>query len=62
MNANTGGALYQTICMVNGESVGWTFAHRARTGGPATQTAHFQIASLTGTLIQSLATQASIDQ
>ena len=60
MNANTGGALYQTICMVNGESVGWTFAHRARAGGPATQTAHFQIASLAGTLIQNLATQASI--
>src|SRR5687767_4274966 len=42
MNANDGGALYQTICLVNGESVGWTFAHRARSGGAATQTARFQ--------------------
>ena len=59
MNANDGGALYQTICLVNGESVGWTFAHRARSGGAATQTARFQIASTSGTLIQNLATQAS---
>ena len=43
MNANVPGALYQNICMVNGETIGWTFAHRARSGGPATQTARFQI-------------------
>lgn len=59
MNANVPGALYQNICMVNGETIGWTFAHRARTGGPATQTARFQIANSSGTLIQNLATQAS---
>lgn len=59
MNANVPGALYQNICMVNGEAIGWTFAHRARSGGPATQTASFQIASSTGTLIQNLATQSS---
>ncbi len=59
MNANVPGALYQNICMVNGESIGWTFAHRARSGGPATQTARFQVASSTGTLIQALATQSS---
>lgn len=59
MNANVPGALYQNICMVNGETIGWTFAHRARSGGPATQTARFQIASPSGTLIQNLATQAS---
>jgi len=59
MNANVPGALYQNICMVNGESIGWTFAHRARSGGPATQTARFQIASSTGTQIQLLATQSS---
>lgn len=60
MNANVPGALYQNICMVNGESIGWTFAHRARSGGPATQTARFQIATSGGTLIQALATQSSI--
>lgn len=59
MNANVPGALYQNICMVNGETIGWTFAHRARSGGPATQTARFQIANSSGTLIQLLATQAS---
>jgi hypothetical protein len=59
MNANVPGAFYQNICMVNGESIGWTFAHRARSGGPATQTARFQIANMSGALIQNLATQAS---
>lgn len=59
MNANVPGALYQNICMVNGETIGWTFAHRARSGGPATQTARFQIATGTGTAIQTLATQSS---
>ncbi len=59
MNANTGGALYQTICMVNGESVGWSFAHRNRPGGSAIQTASFQVANTSGTLIQNLATQSS---
>lgn len=59
MNANTGGALYQTICLVSGESVGWTFAHRNRSGGPATQTARFQIATTGGSVIQTLATQAT---
>lgn len=60
MNANVPGAFYQNICMVNGETIGWTFAHRARAGGPATQTARFQIANSSGTLIQNLATQASV--
>lgn len=59
MNANVPGALYQNICMVNGETIGWTFAHRARSGGPATQTARFQIANSAGTQLQALATQAS---
>ncbi len=59
MNANVPGALYQNICMVNGESIGWTFAHRARSGGPATQTARFQIANASGTQLQALASQSS---
>lgn len=59
MNANTNGTLFQNICLINGEPFGWTFAHRARAGGPATQTARFQVASSTGTVIQTLATQAS---
>lgn len=59
MNANVNGTLYQNICMINGETIGWTFAHRARAGGPATQTAIFQVATSTGTVLQSLATQNS---
>lgn len=59
MNANVPGALYQNICMVGGETIGWTFAHRARSGGPATQTARFQIANASGTQLQLLATQSS---
>jgi trimeric autotransporter adhesin len=59
MNANVPGALYQNICMVTGETIGWTFAHRARSGGPATQTARFQIANSSGTQIQLLASQSS---
>lgn len=59
MNANTNGTLFQNICLINGEPFGWTFAHRARSGGPATQTVRFQVASSSGTLIQTLATQAS---
>ena len=59
MNANTNGTLFQNICLINGEPFGWTFAHRARAGGPATQTARFRVASSTGTVIQTLATQSS---
>lgn len=59
MNANVNGTLFQNICLVTGEPMGWTFAHRARSGGAATQTARFQVANSTGTVIQTLATQAS---
>lgn len=59
LNANVPGALYQNICMLSGETIGWTFAHRARQGGPTTQTARFQIVNSSGTLIQNLATQSS---
>lgn len=59
MNAYAAGALYQNICMVSGETVSWTFAHRARSGGPANQTANFQVANSSGAVIQTLATQVS---
>lgn len=59
MNANVNGTLFQNICLINGEPIGWTFAHRARAGGAATQTAIFQVANSSGTIIQSLATQNS---
>lgn len=59
MNANVNGTLFQNICLVNGEPLGWTFAHRARPGGAAIQIANFEVANSGGTLIQSLATQNS---
>lgn len=58
LNAYSPGALFQNICMVNGEVIRWRFAHRARSGGLATQTVNFQIANSTGTLIQNLQTSA----
>ncbi len=59
MNANAPGTLYQNVCLVNGEIMRWQFAHRARSGGLATQTALFQIANSSGTVLQTLATQQS---
>jgi len=59
MNANRPGALYQNICLVNGETIRWRFAHRARAGGAATQTAVFQIANSSGVAIQTLQTSTT---
>jgi uncharacterized repeat protein (TIGR01451 family) len=59
MNANTPGTLFQNICLTSGETLRWSFAHRARVGGAATQTAVFQVANSGGTVLQTLATQAS---
>lgn len=62
MNANAPGTLYQEICMENGESLDWTFAHAARAGGPGhnPQVAVFEIVDpSSGTLVQSMATQDS---
>ncbi len=53
--------LYQNICLVNGEAMRWSFAHRARINGgaAATQTVSFQVANSGGTVLQTLTTQAS---
>ena len=51
--------LYQDICLASGETLRWSFAHRARTGGAATQTARMEIANSGGTVLQTLASQAS---
>ncbi len=59
MNANLPGTLFQNICLVNGEPIGWTFAHRARDGGQATQSVRFQVATSSGSVLQTLATQSS---
>lgn len=59
LNANSPGALYQEICLVNGDVFNWTFAHRARSGGPPVQNTTFEIANSAGTTIQILGSQAS---
>ena len=60
LNANSPGALYQEVCLVNGDVFNWTFAHRARTGGPLIQNVTFEIANSAGTTIQVLGSQASL--
>ena len=59
LNANSPGALYQEVCLVNGDIFNWTFAHRARSGGPSLQNITFEIANSAGTTIQVLGSQAS---
>ncbi len=59
MNANVPGALYQEVCFTTGESIGWFFAHRARSGGANPQIANFEIANSSGTVLQTLASQSS---
>lgn len=59
LNANTASAIYQNICLVNGEPLGWSFAHRAREGGPTTQTVRLEVANTGGSLLQLIASHAS---
>ncbi len=59
LNANEPGALFQQVCLVNGDRFRWSFAHRARTGGPATQTVTFGVATTGGTALQTFTTQSS---
>ena len=61
MNANVPGTLFQEVCLIQGETLGWFFAHRAREGGSgdATQTAILEIRNNAGGLVQALATQSS---
>lgn len=50
---------YQNICLLNGETLRWSFAHRNRSGGAATQTVSLQVANTLGIVLQSLATQST---
>lgn len=51
-------SLYQEVCLVNGESLSWIFHHAARTGGPSPQTVNYEVADLSGNLIQTLDTNS----
>lgn len=61
MNANSPGAIYQEFCVQTGETISWSFAHRARPGGPGLnpQTVSLEFADLSGNSTQVMATQAS---
>lgn len=61
MNARANGVLYQEVCLINGETIGWSFAHRARVSGgaPNPQRVRLQIADLAGVTIQNLDTASS---
>jgi trimeric autotransporter adhesin len=56
LNANTAGALFQNMCLISGETVRWRFAHRNRSGGPATQNVSLQAATSAGTVVQTFQT------
>lgn len=62
LNADAPGTLYQDICLVSGETIEWSFAHRARVGseGANPQTVILEVADpATGSAIQHLAVQNS---
>lgn len=60
MNAYAPGALFQNVCLVNNETFSYSFAHRARSGGPATQVANFDIATTGGTILQTIASSSVV--
>jgi len=58
LNPNVPIGLYQEVCLVNGESLSWTFDHAARTGGASPQTVNYEVADLSGNLVQTLDTSS----
>ena len=60
LNANSSGSLYQEICLINGETLSWSFAHRARlTSNINPQTVIFELADSSNTQLQALSSQTS---
>lgn len=59
LNANTNGATYQEFCLINGDQIDWSFYHRKRSGGASVQNVSLQIATTGGTVLQTLATNAT---
>ena len=61
INANSPANLYQEVCLINGETLDWTFHHRARSGGSAVQTTNFEVANASGGLVQTLGVSSVSD-
>lgn len=59
LNYASPGTLYQELCLLDGDVFTWSFAHRARSGGPAIQNITFEVADSSGSVIQTLGAQAS---
>lgn len=60
LNANNPGTLFQNVCLLAGETLTWSFAHRARSGAANPQIVNLEVADSSGTVIQSLATQSTL--
>lgn len=60
MNAYTSGDFYQEMCFQNGETIDYSFGHRARNIGPSPQTVDFEIADLSSNSIQVLDTSTRV--
>ena len=54
LNPSAPVALFQEVCLFNGETVTWDFYHSARSPAPASQMIEFQVANTAGSLLQVL--------
>ena len=54
LNATSSGALFQEVCLVNGDVFDFTFAHRARPGGVDPENVTFDIGDSGGNIVQVL--------
>ncbi len=59
LNAETPSRLYQNVCLVSGESVGYSFAHKARRSAPNIEAARAALYSSAGTIITGTGTGAT---
>jgi len=61
LNANSAGSLFQEICLINGETLQWSFAHRARNSSSLNpQTVIFELADTSsGAQLVELSTQTT---
>jgi outer membrane protein OmpA-like peptidoglycan-associated protein len=59
LNPNNPVQLYQDICIANGETLAWTFDHRARAGAASTQSIAYEVTQPgSSSLVQTLTTSS----
>ncbi|MEO9970849.1 MAG: hypothetical protein ABJG15_13700, partial [Hyphomonadaceae bacterium] len=54
LNPSAPVALFQEVCLLNGETLSWDFYHSARSPAPAVQEIEYQVADTSGTVLQVL--------